>query len=156
MANLEAYGTNIVGSGSGGGGGLTQEEHDWLESLASYTPNMYDINPNLVDSSGQPGAECYSTYVTSLSGHFMYDYYCKIPVCGYKRVKIWGNPASSAYSYIKYRFQFADNSFGTPSNAVSGWTDWITIPENAVGLQFSNNNERANITVCYALSTSES
>lgn len=140
-------------TGSGGGGGLTQEEHDALMSLAAYEPNMHDINPNLADGGAVNNPESYLICVYNRSSHFLYEAQNKMPVCGYKRIKVW--VGSGQYTYIKFRFQFADNSFGTAIDAVNGWTDWITIPSNAVAIQFSNTYSSAYF-VAYSLSTSES
>ena len=153
---LRKQGRNIGSSGGSGGGGLTEEEHDWLESLAAYEPNMWDINPNLVADTGStpPGADAYSIYVPYRSTLFEFSGVDKFPVCGYKRIKVWG--FASVYNKEKFRFQFADNSFGQTIDFVSGWSDWITVPENAIGVQFAHTNSNGNMYMYYALSTSES
>lgn len=152
MANIEAYGTNIVGSGGSGGGGLTQEEHEWLESLAAYEPNMWDVNPNLVTGSDDPASV--SIVLNYVSGtHWAIPGTNIIPVCGYKRIKI--NCSATYYSYIKHRFKLSDGSFTSDFAAVNGWTDWIDIPENAIALCTSSSANQYT-AMYYSLSTSES
>ena len=151
MANLEAYGTNIVGSGSGGGGGLTQEEHDWLESLAAYEPNMYDINPNLVTDTNLPEGLAITAYTIKSSTGASYN---KLPVCGYKSVKV---NALTAYSYFKYQFQLSDGSLTQEVNFPNGWSDWISIPDNAVALYFNGYGSSFTVTpICVSLSATAS
>ena len=140
--------TQVAGVASGG---LTPEEHGWLESLASYTHNMYDINPT--QSKDLTDATCLAIYATSMSSHWQYPSYNKLPVCGYKRIKIWTH--SSYYTSVKYRFQLIDGSFTTAFDATSEWSDWIDIPENAVCIQESVTSSSA-LTTYFSLSTSDS
>lgn len=113
--------------GGAASGGLTAEEHEWLESLANYTPNMYDINPT--KTQGQPGAIRIGGVGSSTS-------YSNIPCCGYDKVSLMTTQTSSS-RIPKYTFQYADGSVDDYENVPTTWSNWITIPQNAVLIKFS-------------------
>jgi hypothetical protein len=122
MANIEAYGTNIVGSGGSGGGGLTQQEHEWLESLASYTPNMYDINAEKNTAGNVPGRIIVCADTDSPRSY--------IPVCGYDKIAFY--QASSGRT-MKYKWLYSDGTMSEETTLTyNTWTDYISIPANVV------------------------
>lgn len=139
-------------TGSGGGGGLTQEEHDALMSLAAYEPNMYDANPTLIDDSAQ--ANSFKIYMYHGYNKTNRPGINKIPVCGYKRIKVSADAGD--HSYLKYEFQLSDGSWSHEISATSGWSDWITIPENAIAFHVSSSYSSGYFSVAISLSASES
>lgn len=72
----------------------------------------------------------------------------KIPVFGYAKVKIRFHP--SYYASMQYCFQMSDGTYTTPAAGSSGWSDFITVPDGAIGLRIIN-NANANNTVFYSL-----
>ena len=115
-------------SATGGGGGLTQEEHAWLESLGKYTPNMYDINPT-------KQLTCFITTAASAS----YKTSNRIPLllCGYDALSLYKYTANNANA--KFVWVYNDGSVSDEINFTAtsygiGWHDF-KIPANAIGLK---------------------
>ena len=119
--------TNENNLGSSGGGGI----------------ELVDINPDNLIS----GDNCYGFEFVKTSGGEWYKGN-RLAVCGYKRMKIYTN--SSYYSGCKYKFQLADGTFTAEFNATSGWSDYITIPSNAIGL-WGYNGSSATLLGYYSL-----
>lgn len=146
MANiLRKQGRTIGSSGGSGGGGLTEEEHDALMSIASM-PARGDINP-----------EC------NLSGHgtmpllFPYNnnqaYTTRIPILGYAKIGL-GASRTITCKMIK-----ADNT-QMSSFTISGTaslSNYIDIPEDVVELAITpSTGADAVYSVYYSLLTSDS
>lgn len=126
--NGKVLGASIGGSG---GGGLTQEEHDWLESLAKYTPNMYDVNPTK--------SQDYALNVYVPNGTYNDSKRVPIVVCGYDAVSFYKYTASNTYA--KFVWVYADGSISDEVNFSAssypiGWHDF-KIPENAIAIKLA-------------------
>ena len=133
----------------GGGGGLTAEEHGWLESLANYEPNMYDINPT--KEQAQPG-------LWRLCGGGSNYSYINIPCCGYNKIAMKTDQTSSS-KIPAYAFYYADGSVDSYTNLSTTWTNWITIPENAVIIKIrvqGNGDSAYPVLVYFSLLTKDS
>ena len=135
MANVEAYGTNIVGSGSSGGGGLTQQEHEWLESLASM-PALGDINPDKAATTAYIGAP------SSGSSAF--------PVKGYDKIAVYWKSSKPSPNFIDSSGTVI-SAISMPSSA-STWSDYIDIPSNATYVQIASGSA----VLYYSLLTADS
>ena len=130
------------GSESSGGGGLTQEEHDWLESISSM-PARGDINPGKIY--GTPFVLCsYSN--TS---------YAYIPILGYDKVAIAVSSASSTGSTMKFIDNYGQVVSTTPKPSTDrAFTDYVDIPNNAVVLLVESPG--TSIVVYYSMLTADS
>lgn len=113
---------------SANGGGLTQEEHDWLESLASYTPNMYDINPTKQQN-------CF----ISVAGTTAYKTSNRraLVVCGYDVISFY--KYATTVQYAKFVWEYNDGTLSEEVDFMAssypiGWHDF-KIPENAVAIK---------------------
>ena len=112
-------------SNLGGGGGLTQEEHDALMSIASM-PARGDWNAEKQD------------ILPVYRGTVKNGFYVRIPLIGYAKLafKLDGNPT---YFYGKVNLYFvSDNdtqieTLTKPANRV--WSEYLDIPSNAVALE---------------------
>ena len=131
----------VISSGSSGGGGLTQEEHDWLESVAKM-PNYYDINPEKQTVNG-----FFRTNVSSFG---------TLPVLGYDKIALY----QWASYYVDYRFNYKDGSTDssfTGRTTRGAWTNYIQIPENANEIYFSSNSgTESYAAISYSLLTADS
>ena len=151
-------GGNTGENASISGGGLTQEEHDALMSLVSYTPNMYDINPT------QSTVMLYTADNTATPGLFIYAYtggakrYTSFPVCGYTKIAFNNN--TNIPGGIKFCYIYVD---GTQSEYYSitynSWTEYYDIPSNCLTVKIHNSTSITNNywdSLCYSLLTADS
>ena len=113
-------------SNLGGGGGLTQEEHDALMSIASM-PARGDFNPNKESSTG-----------TNFTISFRADGNASlclsaVPCSGYDKLAFYHNyTASSITLYWGRADGTRYEAFSTPAKNV--WSDYNDVPSDAVSL----------------------
>ena len=135
--------------GSSGGGGLTQEEHDALMSLAAYEPNMYDINPNK-EAGSSVAAGCIKLGVGSSNPK------CYMPVCGYDKLALY-KYSSSGTSSFKWAYSDGSESETVSSLSSNTWSEYYTIPSNAICAIITGTYTADSwITVNYSLLTKDS
>lgn len=116
----------------GGGGGLTAEEHGWLESLANFQPNMYDINPEK-----QTGTWIYGLWCGGGSG--MTKGFTSLPVSGYAKFAIYNNSGNRSFKisyYDTHGQKVTEDS--TISPAANTWCDYQDIPSGTAFLYITS------------------
>lgn len=138
MADILRKQGRTIGSSGGSGGGLTQEEHDWLESLASYTPNMYDINPLKTTSTSELTGGKLFIGCRKIGGETTKSY---LPVCGYDKIAFNGSVATCSFRFV-YADGTTDPSYTSINNGT--WTNYYTIPDNAVYVQIEQYYDTSN------------
>lgn len=125
MANVEAYGTNIVGSSASGSGGLTQQEHEWLEELYDTRAGMPNINNINSDHTSAAYIGIYKGYVDPF-----------LPISGYGHVELYC-PNGGCTG------QFRDASNTGIGNTFSVGSSWVSfeVPSDAVYIHFETSSQ---------------
>lgn len=125
-------------SNLGGGGGLTQEEHDALMSIASM-PARGDVNPGKLSN-------IQSYIIASSKGFF--------PIIGYDKIAIKKYQNTSSMK-IQDANEVDLAVIDLSATAVGNWTDYVTIPTNAVYLR-ADSSSAGTMAVVYSLLTKDS
>lgn len=118
-------------SNLGGGGGLTQEEHDALMSIASM-PARGDWNAEKQD------------ILPVYRGTVKNGFYVRIPLIGYAKLAFKLDGTDTTYFNGKVNLYFvSDNdtqieTLTKPANRV--WSDYLDIPSDAVALEIVGTN----------------
>lgn len=129
-------GITNISSGGASGGGLTQEEHDALMSMASM-PARGDVNPEK------------STLFPTIIGN---SYNAWFPIIGFDKVSVMRSVTNITQA------MFADSAGATISTitlpSANTWSDYIDVPSNAMFLKMYAGS--GNGTVHYSLLTADS
>lgn len=124
----------------GGGGGLTAEEHEWLENVGKM-PNFADINPNKLTGI------CRQTY--SGSNGFVY-----IPVTGYDVISLYMSQGQTGTSYNAF-VDASDTVVETVSITTNTWVD-KKIPSGAVFYRCKSSSSSSWTYLDFAMFTADS
>ena len=134
---LRKQGRNIGSSGGSGGGGLTEEEHDALMSIASM-PARGDFNPE------KAASNAFLVYKRS-------DAIMRVCCIGYDKasIKFQGSGTSRSISFIDDR-NTTISTHSLPND--SSWSNYFDVPNNAVSFDVVCDNGN----LFYSLLTADS
>ena len=124
----------VIGGGSSTStGGLTQEEHGWLEAIYDTRvsmPNVNDVNPNY--------------YAVLPYKIVMPNSYCYMEIAGYSEIGLVREGSSTSNITVTYQFYFGDGTIGSEATVTVGTTvSTISIPSGAIGFAYKSNASSA-------------